>query len=105
MMSRPDEAIPKVRAEILADDFFRQNHRELYVCLLAMYQEHKPVDITTVVPYLQSRGVLDKVGGLSALMDIYGKTLGIGALDSYISTVKDRARRRNAVQLMDMAIA
>ena len=105
MMSRPDEAIPKVRAEILADDFFRQSHRELYVCLLAMYQEHKPIDITTVAPYLQSRGVLDKVGGLPALTDIYGKALGIGALDSYISTVKDRARRRNAVQLMDVAIA
>lgn len=105
MLSRPDQSIPKVRAEIVSDDFFRQSHRELYACLLDMYQSHEPIDLTTVVPYLQSRGALDKVGGLSAITDIYSKALGMGALDSYIATVKDRARRRNAILLMDAATA
>ena len=105
MLIRPDEAIPKVRAELVEDDFFRQNHRLLYACLLDMYQAKEPIDITTVVPYLQNRGELDKVGGIRAISTINGKALGIGMLDSYIGTVKDRARRRNAITLMDTAIA
>ena len=105
MLNRADDVIPKVRAEILTDDFFRQSHRVLYACLLDMYQEHRPIGIDTVVPYLQGRGELDKVGGIKAVSAIYGKALGIGALGSYISTVKERARRRNAIQLMDVAIS
>lgn len=105
MMNKPGETIPKVRAELTADDFYRQSHSLLYTCLLDMYSEHKPIDISTIVPYLQERGELDKVGGITGVSVINIKSLGIGALQSYVSIIKDRARRRNAIQLMDAAIA
>ena len=105
MILKPDEAIPRVRAEIVADDFFRQSHRALYGSLLDMYQQHLPIDITTVVPFMQKAGSLEKIGGITAISDVYGKSMGMSMLDSYIATVKDRARRRNAVELMDAAIA
>ena len=105
MLYKPDQSIPKVKAELVAEDFFRQNHRELYACLLEMYQERQYIDITTVMPFLLSKGKMEAVGGHRYVMDIYAKNLGMGALDSYIATVKDRARRRNAILLMDTAIA
>ena len=105
MLCKPDQSIPKVRAELVADDFFRQTHRVLYACLLEMYQEHEVIDITTVVPYLQSKGKLDAVGGVKAVSYIYSKALGVGALGSYMATVKERARRRKAIELMDVAIS
>ena len=105
MMNEAAKVIPLVRVELVADDFFRQQHRLLYDCLLDMYQNGETIDIDTIVPFLQKRGELDKIGGLRAVMDIYSKALGIGALDSYISTLKERAQRRNAIQQMDVAIA
>lgn len=105
MMNEAHKAIPMVRIEIVADDFFRQQHRLLYDCLLDMYQNGETIEIDTIVPFLQKRGELDKVGGLRGVMDIYHSALGMGGLDSYISTIKERAQRRNAIQQMDIAIA
>lgn len=104
MMVKPDSAIPKVRVEITAGDFFRQTHRVIYACLLAMYQAHEPIDSTTITLFLQKRGELEKVGGVSAVSYIYRKSFGVG-LNTYIATVKDRARRRDAIGLMDAAIS
>jgi replicative DNA helicase len=105
MIAEPAKTIPLVRTEIVADDFFRTQHRLIFNALLNMYQNDETIEVGTIIPFLQKRGELDKVGGIVAISDIYNKYLGVGALDSYISTVKERAQRRNAIQQMDVAIA
>jgi replicative DNA helicase len=37
--------------------------------------------------------------------DIHNKTLGIGAVDSYLETLKERAKRKYAIEIMDLALA
>lgn len=105
MLCKPGDIIPRVRAELVADDFYRESHKLIFSVLLDMYQAKEEIDITTIVPRLEKAGILEQVGGLSAITDIYGKTLGIGAVDSYLEVVKDRSRRINSVKLMDVAIA
>jgi replicative DNA helicase len=105
MIAEPAKTIPLIRTEIVADDFFRVQHRLIFNALLDMYRNDKTIELDTVIPFLQERGELDKVGGIMAISNIYGKELGVGALDSYINTVKERAQRRNAIQQMDIAIA
>lgn len=105
MMNEADVIIPKVRAALVTDDFYRADHRIIFQTMLEMYQSGKAVDLTTLVPELDAKGELDKVGGIMSISDIYGKFLGTGALDTYLDIVKDRSRRRNAISLMDVAIA
>lgn len=104
MMCKP-HIIPKVKAELKAEDFFRQSHRVLYGCLLDMFQKQEHIDITTIIPKLQERNELDKVGGIMGVSDIHNKTLGIGAVDSYLETLKERAKRKHAIEIMDLALA
>ena len=105
MMNKPDKIIPKVRMELREDDFFGARNRVLFSFLLEMHREGQPIDVTTVSPALQKKGMLEKVGGITAINAIYGKTLGIGAIDTYIGYVRERARRRKLIELMDVAIA
>lgn len=105
MMNKADTTIPKIRAALVADDFYRAAHRIMFQTMLDMFKSGKHVDMSTLIPELMAKGELDNVGGVMAVSAINGKFLGIGALDTYLDIVKDRSRRRNAINLMDVAIA
>ncbi len=105
MLCKPNEIIPRVRVELTENDFFRESHKVMFSGLLEMFKDGEPIDITTVVPYFQKKGIVEKVGGIIGIRYFYEKTLGLGYLDSYLGTVKDRARRKHSIELMDIAIA
>ena len=105
MISIPDETIPKVQAEIVADDLYREVHKPIFTTLLAMYNAHEQIDITTLTSRLHQKGELERIGGVTSLTAIYIKSLNPGSLDTYLDVVKDMARRRKAIGLMDVALS
>ena len=105
MLSNPNQIIPKVKVELVEDDFFRESHKPIFTALIDMFQANKPIDITTLPPWLEKLGLLNRIGGLKAIADIYRTPLSTSAINTYLEVVKDRARRRNVVKLMDVAIA
>jgi replicative DNA helicase len=104
MMSKP-YIISQVRAELKVDDFFRQAHRLIYSCLLDMYQANAYIDYPTIVEALRERGDLEKVGSILGVSDIFNKTLGIGGVDHCLELLKERAKRKHAIEIMDVAVA
>ena len=105
MISKPDETIPKVQAELVADDLYREVHKPIFTTLLAMYNAHEQIDITTLTSRLHQKGELERIGGVTNLTAIYIKSLSPGSLDTYLDVVKDMARRRKAISLMDAALS
>lgn len=105
MISNPDETIPKVQAELVADDLYREVHKPIFTALLAMYNAHEQIDITTLTSRLHQKGELERIGGVTNLTAIYIKSLSPGSLDTYLDVVKDMARRRKAINLMDVALS
>ena len=107
MMCLPGDVIPIVRNELLPDDFYRQAHRILYSNLLSMYQEGKPIEVKTILPYMQESGDLKNLGDtpLIFLSDLSNRTVGKTTLEYHLGIVSDRAKRIKAIKLMDSAIA
>ncbi len=107
MMRFPGDVIPVVRAELVMDDFYRQAHRILFVNLLSMYQEKKPIELSTISPYMQSNGDMEKMGDspLALISDIYNRAISKTTLDYHLGVVRDRAKRIKSIGLMDSAIA
>jgi replicative DNA helicase len=107
MMRFPGDVIPVVRAELVTDDFYRQAHRILFVNLLSMYQEKKPIELSTISPYMQSNGDMEKLGDrpLALISDIYDRAISKTTLDYHLGIVRDRAKRIKSIGLMDSAIA
>jgi replicative DNA helicase len=106
MMQLPGDVIPVVRSELVTDDFYRETHRILYTNLLSMYQEKKPIELGTLVPYLQGNGDIKKIGDGPVMLinGIYHLAVGKTTLDYHLGIVRDRARRMKAIRLMDSAI-
>lgn len=107
MMRFPGDVIPVVRAELVMDDFYRQAHRILFVNMLSMYQEKKPIELSTISPYMQSNGDMEKMGDspLALISDIYSRAISKTTLDYHLGVVRDRAKRIKSIGLMDSAIA
>ena len=46
------------------DDFYLDSHRIIFEAMQNIYNENKPVDVTTVTSYLIDKKLLDKTGGI-----------------------------------------
>jgi replicative DNA helicase len=43
--------------------FYFQNHQEIYRAIIFMYRNKAPIDILTLITFLQDNGLLQKIGG------------------------------------------
>jgi len=52
---------------ISSQDFYREDHREIFEAIMDLYEKGEPIDLITVAEQLKVRGSLEAVGGLSIL--------------------------------------
>ncbi|MCZ6618572.1 MAG: replicative DNA helicase, partial [Gammaproteobacteria bacterium] len=58
-------------AEVISEqDFYRPQHRLIFESMVDLSNDNNPLDAVTVSERLQSRGVLDKAGGLAYLGEL-----------------------------------
>jgi len=64
------EVIPAITEILKSEDFYREDHKEIYEAIMDLFERANPVDLITVAEQLKQRGTLDKVGGLEYLTNI-----------------------------------
>lgn len=84
--------------EILgADDFFFTQNKEIYGCVLELFNENTPVDIVTVSDKLNQHDKLDAVGGVPYLSSLVLSVPTTGNVEYYARIVKDKATLRRLI--------
>jgi len=61
------DTIPDVLEILKPDDFYREDHREIFSVILELFNHAVTVDLVTVADALKRRGSLDRIGGLDYL--------------------------------------
>jgi replicative DNA helicase len=92
------EVIPSVTGILKADDFYREDHREIYDSVLVLYQNAEPVDLITVSEQLKSRGTLDKVGGLDYLTGLVNSVPTTANALYYAKIVEEKSILRKLIR-------
>ena len=67
------DSVGDIIDDINETDFYRQAHKLIYRSIIELFEDGAPVDLMTVKESLQSKGLLEKVGGvtyLSLLADV-----------------------------------
>ena len=77
-----------------ADDFYVPAHRDVWVCIVELNGENRPVDMVTVQAMLQARGRLEFVGGPSALVELLDRTAAAANVEAYARLVRERSQLR-----------
>jgi len=86
--------IPAVADVVLAEDFYRLEHGELFIAILAVWQRGDPVDAVSVRDQLEAAGALERVGE-DNLHDILRGVPSAANVGYYARTVRAKATLRN----------
>lgn len=89
------------KAEIETDDFYLESHRMIFNTLHDLACTDRGIDLKTVCIHLDEHKKLADVGGPAAIMAIIADSANPLYYDSYLETVKDRAKRRKAIRIAE----
>jgi len=93
------EAIDITIRTITVDVFYFKNHQELYKAIIFMYKNKIPIDILTLITFLQDNGFLQKVGGIKVLIELISQIPNLVYLEEYLRLIKDKFIRRSLIKL------
>ena len=93
------EAIEITIKTISPDVFYFKNHQEIYRSITFMYKNNIPIDILTLVTFLQDNGLLQKIGGVTVLIELISQIPNLVYLEDYLRLVKDKYIRRSLIKL------
>ena len=93
------EAIERTLKTISIDVFYFKNHQEIYRSIIFMHKNNIPIDILTLITFLQDNGLLQKIGGVKVLIELLSQIPNLIYLEDYLSLVKDKYLRRSLIKL------
>jgi replicative DNA helicase len=93
------EAIEITIRTIVVDVFYFKNHQEIYKAIIFMHKNNLPIDILTLITFLQDNGLLHKIGGLKVLIELLSQIPNLVHLEEYLRLVKDKFIRRSLIKL------
>ena len=97
ILKNPDAANRVV--DILSEplDFYAPKHQIIYRAVLNLFEAAEPIDITTMVSYLQKTDELAKVGGRVYLVELVEDVASTANVASYASIVLERGLMRRLI--------
>lgn len=93
------EAIEITLKTVSIDVFYFKNHQEIYKAIIFMYKNNIPIDILTLITFLQDNGLLQKIGGVKVLIELLSQIPNLVYLEDYLCLVKDKYIRRSLIKL------
>ncbi len=60
-----NRSLDQIADKLVADDFYRKEHRLIYRAISRLCEENSPADVVTVSEQLEKNGELEDVGGLA----------------------------------------
>ena len=93
------EAIDLTMQTLSIDAFYFKNHQELYRAISFMYKKKFVIDAFTLITFLQSNGLLEKIGGVRILIELLNQTPNLFYLEEYLALVKEKFIRRSLIKI------
>ena len=84
----------QVADRVSAEDFYRNDHRLIFEAAAELVERNSPCDAVTLAGQLESKGLLDQVGGLSYLGSLARDTPTAANIRAYASIVRERSMLR-----------
>ncbi len=87
----------QVADRVIAEDFYRNDHRLIFEAVAGLIERNQPCDAVTLSGHLESQGVLDQVGGLSYLGSLARDTPTAANIRAYADIVRERSVLRQLI--------
>ena len=91
------EAVFKVTDFLIAEDFYRENHSDIYSAVLSLIDKHEPIDILSLANRLTEAGKLEKIGGQTYLGQLAEAVPTASHIVHYATIVQKNATLRRLI--------
>lgn len=94
------QSAPRIAIEegLREEDFYLDANRKIYQAIVNIYNEHKPIDLTTVSTRLDDMNLLNQVGGAEYLMSLSESAVTSANTKAYVDLIKDKAHMRMMIE-------
>lgn len=92
------EAISLVIELVSVEDFYREDLKAIYECIIELFQRDEPVDLITVTDILNSKGCLEKIGGAEYIANLAASVPTTSNVKHYAKIVHDKSVLRNLIK-------
>lgn len=93
------ETVPVAIEVLKPEDFYREDHREIFKAIVELFEKGKPVDVITVSEQLKMSGTLDKVGGLEYLTSMATFVPTTANIKHYVKIVEEKSILRKLIKV------
>ena len=88
------QAWDKIADVISSEDFYRKDHRLVFLAIDRLIDAGSPCDVVTVSEHLDNRGELEAAGGLEYLATLASETAGAANARAYAKIIRERSTLR-----------
>ena len=96
-MLQDSGAVLRAAEQLVPEDFYQAEHKELFKVLAEMSRQQMPIDLVTVQSELSRRGLLDGIGGIAYLMKINADVPTAANVRAYIDIVREKSTLRKLI--------
>ncbi|MEG1255538.1 replicative DNA helicase [Clostridium sp.] len=98
------EKIYEVEDILNLEDFYYENHREIYRGVLNLRTRDTEIDLITLSEELRTRGILEKCNGITYLSELSNSASYLNNIRNYSEIIIDKASRRKVIKACMKAI-
>ncbi len=92
------DVLSEILEEVKAEDFYNENHKEIFQAIWELYRDNSPVDMLTVCEELKRRKVLDMVGGRAYIATLTAEVPSTANAAEYAKIVAEKATLRQMIK-------
>ncbi|MGH8574373.1 MAG: DnaB-like helicase N-terminal domain-containing protein, partial [Gammaproteobacteria bacterium] len=93
-----NDSVASIEDRVSADDFYRHEHRLIFLAITALSSAAKPYDVITVSEWLRDAGQMDKAGGPPYLAALLDNTPTAANISAYADIVRSRSVLRRLIR-------
>jgi replicative DNA helicase len=91
------EALDVAALALEPEDFYKEQHRDIFRALLDLRSLGKPPDLVVLADYLKDKGTLEAAGGKAYIHTLIDTTPNAANAGHYARQVKEKANRRRLI--------
>jgi len=93
-----DEVMPDILTILRPDDFYDERHQIIFKAMVALYDQHKPIDLLTLTSKLRTEKNLKAVGGGAYLAELSNFVPAASHAKAYAEIVENTSTRRKLIK-------
>lgn len=92
------DVLYKIGSTLSEQDFYREDHRQIYSAMMTLFEKRSPIDLVTVTDELKKKNKLDQAGGATYLTHLANKIVSSAHVEKHADIVREKAILRRLIE-------